>query len=542
MPKLQSQDLSSISHTLDSIINIDTEKAIDTAQKLEKYAKKQSSDKYLLKAYSALAKLFYETENFNKSIQYFDKELSLLDKSNSNQELSVAYYNLGSTCMKLGKNKKAKNHFETSLDKAKNSKDNSLIRSNYNALAVVNEALYDYKKSVSYLKLLMEMNEGVYSNQINLYKKEVVEHKKQIERKSSQLKNTLETLDTVSSKLQNSEETINILEEDTLKKQQKIASLNFQKLLKDEQLKNKVEELKLEKQLSTLLIIGLSLITVLGIFVFFLLQSKKRLNKTLEAQKEKITIQNDAITHSIEYAAKIQNAALPSQHLFDKLFREYFVFFKPRDIVSGDFFFLQQVNEYKVFAAVDCTGHGVPGAFLSMLGIAFLNDIIRKKEVTQANQILNILREEIKNSLQQIGEKGEQRDGMDMAICVINENTNEMQYSGAHNPLIIIRKGELIEYKADRMPVGIHRKESAFTNHIIPIESEDKIYIYSDGFIDQLSEESKQKYKSNAFKALLLKHSQLSMSEQKLALENEFSNWKGAMKQIDDIVIIGVKI
>ena len=179
---------------------------------------------------------------------------------------------------------------------------------------------------------------------------------------------------------------------------------------------------------------------------------------------------------------------------------------------------------------------------MSMLGMAFLNDIVRQKEVTKASQILDLLRENVKQSLNQTGKKGEQKDGMDMAVCVINTKTNQLQFSGAHNPLILVRNNEVVEFKGDRMPVGIHRKEKNFSNHEYTLQKNDKLYVFSDGFADQLSEQDKSKYKSKRLKQFLLKTSNLPMAEQKVKLENEYNVWKGNFKQIDDVVIVGVKI
>ncbi|MFH2095161.1 MAG: SpoIIE family protein phosphatase, partial [Bacteroidota bacterium] len=260
-------------------------------------------------------------------------------------------------------------------------------------------------------------------------------------------------------------------------------------------------------------------------------------------QKEEIQKQHALITDSIHYAKRIQTAVLPGDETFSRLFRDYFIFFRPKDIVSGDFYFLLKVNKTIVFSAVDCTGHGVPGAFMSMLGTAFLNEIVRRQEVMHANQVLNILREKIKSSLKQKGGRHETKDGMDMALCAIDTETNELQYAGAYNPLLIIRNNEMIEFKGDRMPIGIHIKEKdTFTNHVVQLEKDDMIYIYSDGFSDQVGGEEKEKFRSDNFKRLLLEINQESLDKQRSRLELEFDNWKNNYKQIDDVMVLGVRI
>jgi serine phosphatase RsbU (regulator of sigma subunit) len=532
---VNSQNLELLSSKIDSTQKYSVSQIINFAKQLEKEAKSENSEKYLLKAYSALAKNYYQEKRFNKSIRYFDKELEILERTSNDSKLAESYYNLASTCLKLNKNRKALNYFEISLEKAKQAGDIDLIRANNNALFVANESLSNHEESINYLKELLKTNEGSYNEEINLYKKKV-------EAQQNLHRQTLKILDTTQATLQQTEETVEILEEDTLKKYLKINSLNFQKALRELEIENKNDEIKAEKRFVFLLIIGISSVSVLAIFVFFLLQNRKKTHQRLIVQNEKIEKQNTSITNSIQYANRIQQAVLPDDKIFEQNFKEHFVLFKPRDIVSGDFYYIQRVNQYVVFAAADCTGHGVPGAFMSMLGIAFLNDIVRKKEVVRSSQILDLLRDEIKISLQQKGISGEQKDGMDMAICIIDTNTNQLQFAGAHNPLILIRSGKIIEYKGDRMPVGIHRKEKPFTNHEIQLQKDDQIYIYSDGFQDQVGGEAKKKYKSKNYKDLLLRTSNIEMSKQKELLQTEFQQWKADFEQIDDIVIIGVKI
>lgn len=543
------QSPSILSKTLDSLVDVKSSEAFTVGKKLERAAKKASSDLHLSKAYSVLAKLYFDNKNYTKSINYFEKELKIREKGPHKGEISEAYYNLGSTCLKLKKNRKAEGYFQKSLDLASDKNNLNLIKANYNALVITNEKLLDYKDASIYMKKLFELNQGDFQNQINLYKEEVSIQKQEVKvqkkiirTKAKELKKTQKNLDTAKIELKESSETIDILEEDTLRKKFKISSLNFQSLLKDKEIDLKEKELAAEKRFTILLIIGISSIALLAIYIFYLMLSNKRMNRLLMHQKEEIQKQNNSIKHSIQYASRIQQATLPKPDLFKQSFSDYFIFFKPRDIVSGDFYFIRKINQYIVFSAVDCTGHGVPGAFMSMLGIAYLNDIIQKKEVTKASDILELLRTDIKSSLQQQSNKGEPKDGMDMAICVVDTQNLELQYSGAHNPFLLIRNQELTEIKGDRMPVGIHRKETEFTNHNVQLQEGDQIYLASDGFQDQIGGEKRKKYMSKTFKNLLLKHSNHPMPKQRELIEQEYLEWKSEFNQIDDILIIGVKI
>jgi serine phosphatase RsbU (regulator of sigma subunit) len=333
------------------------------------------------------------------------------------------------------------------------------------------------------------------------------------------------------------------------------------------------------------------LFTIVGIIIFYyisinrnlyikqqetnkqLYQSNEELNTTLEIvnqQKEQIETQhkivvdqNEHITDSINYAKRIQQAVLPSQDFLCKTDLNHFILFKPRDIVSGDFYWFKKIREFLVFSAVDCTGHGVPGAFMSMLGVAFLNEIILRKDVVKSSQVLELLRDKVKSALSQTGRIEEPMDGMDMAFCIINTKTNVLQYSGANNPLFIIRpsghfrernfpkfetmpdeKGPaLVQINADPQPIGWYIDEKPFTNHDIRLEPRDRIYLFSDGFEDQAGGGKGKKFMRKKLKHLLLDIAEKPMSEQKQILEARFEDWKGTgYEQTDDVLIIGLEI
>lgn len=265
-----------------------------------------------------------------------------------------------------------------------------------------------------------------------------------------------------------------------------------------------------------------------------------------EANTE-ISKKNKDITASIQYAKKIQTAMFPDDLQISKILPEHFILFKPRDIVSGDFYWIKEIDNNLIIAAADCTGHGVPGAFVSMLGISYLNEIVQRKEITQANQILNELRSQIKYSLKQHGQKDQSKDGMDLAICIIDTKSNLMQYAGAYNPLYLIRKvngeAELKVIKADRMPVGFfHGKDKSFTNHEIQLEKGDTIYLFSDGFIDQFGGKNNSKFMSKNFRKLLLEIHEEPMYEQKEILNKTFKDWMKENTQIDDVLVVGVRV
>jgi len=269
----------------------------------------------------------------------------------------------------------------------------------------------------------------------------------------------------------------------------------------------------------------------------------------IESQRDLVTIQKEEIeevhkevTDSINYAKRIQEAVLPISELSRSVLGEHFVLFKPKNIVSGDFYWTTKIENQLFVAVADCTGHGVPGAFMSMLGISFLNEIVQKQEIKKANQILNILRMEIINALQQKGLDGEQKDGMDISLLIVNSDTHECQWAGANNPLYIIAKGELTELHGDKMPIAIYPTMKDFTNHGFVLQKGDRIYMFTDGFADQFGGPQGKKFKYKPFKELLTKNTSRPMSEQQSVLMETFLNWKGKLDQVDDVLVLGIKI
>jgi serine phosphatase RsbU (regulator of sigma subunit)/ligand-binding sensor domain-containing protein len=272
-------------------------------------------------------------------------------------------------------------------------------------------------------------------------------------------------------------------------------------------------------------------------------------NEEIKTQTEEISAQRDALSHqkneiisSIQYAKKIQDAVLPNPEIFKENLPEHFVLFKPKDIVSGDFYWMKRIKNFVVLATADCTGHGVPGAFMSMLGISLLNEVTGKSRMDSSGEILNHLRKKIKTVLRQEGKDMEQKDGMDIALCIYDFENYTLQYSGAYNPLYVVRNNTLTEYKADRQPCAVHIIENDFTTHEIQIQKNDIIYSFSDGYSDQYGGENNRKYMSKNFREYLLKISHEPMEKQKELLDNNIETWKNDREQIDDITVIGVKI
>ena len=260
-------------------------------------------------------------------------------------------------------------------------------------------------------------------------------------------------------------------------------------------------------------------------------------------QKDHIQAQKEKITDSIDYARHIQQALLPSSEFAASNLGEHFILFKPKDVVSGDFYWATRINEYLVVTVADCTGHGVPGAFMSMLGISFLNEIVGKKEVVKASEILDQLRNAVVDALRQRWETGEQKDGLDMAVIVINTEKSQLQYAGAQNPLYIVTAGkELKEIKANNQTVAINIEMKPFTNHEVELGKGDCIYLATDGYHDQFGGPGNKKFKGKQLKELLVSIAEKPMGEQRELLNSTFESWRGSCEQIDDVTILGMRI
>lgn len=268
-----------------------------------------------------------------------------------------------------------------------------------------------------------------------------------------------------------------------------------------------------------------------------------RQKEEIERQRVKLEHLYNEVTDSIKYAKRIQEAILPLETDVKKQLPDSFVLYKPKDIVSGDFYWMEKVGKKVFFAAVDCTGHGVPGAFMSIVGYNLLKQIV--KEENNPGEILNKLSKGVKDTLHQGVEEGTSKDGMDIALCSYDSETYELQFAGAYNPLYLVRDGKLIEIKADKFPIGGALEDSdyrKYTSHNIQLKKDDTIYIFSDGYADQFGGTKGKKFMVKQFRQLILDIQNKSMEEQKRFLNDTIENWRGAHEQVDDILVIGVRI
>ena len=283
------------------------------------------------------------------------------------------------------------------------------------------------------------------------------------------------------------------------------------------------------------------LIISLALVLFKNLKQRNKQNKIITKQKQIVEEKNREITKSIEYALRIQTAILPPARMVKQYLENSFILYKPKDIVAGDFYWMETIDDLVLFAACDCTGHGVPGAMVSVVCHTSLNRVVREYQITQPASILDkvfkLVIENFANSEEEI------KDGMDISLCSYNTKTKELKWAGANNPLWLIRDGNLIETKPDKQPIDIHGNYGPFTNHTFTLNRRDVIYLFTDGFADQFGgERGEKKLTRKRFKDVLLSIQNKSMQEQGIALEKFIVDYRKEVEQIDDILVMGVRV
>ncbi len=438
--------------------------------------------------------IYNRLEEYDKALEYHTEALKIHEELNNASGLAHSNNNIGNLYLKIGQYSKADYYLKKSLQYAKQIEDIDELYQINHSLSENYENLGDYKKALTFFKEYATLKDSFLNKNTRTQIAEL-ETKYETEKKENQIQ--LQKLDL----------------------ERKEVELN----------KNRVEK--------SAFIISLVLISAIVVILGVRYYEKRKSNKLL-ADK------NRSITESITYARKIQNAVLPPQELIKNILLEHFILYRPRDIVSGDFYWITQVNNKTVVAAADCTGHGVPGAFMSVLGFTLLNEVIGDLEEIKPNLILNSLRTKIKIALRQEGNVFETQDGIDVALCVIDRDNLTLEYSGAHNPMLIVKNnGEFIKIKGDNMPVGFQIKElDSFTNHTVNYSKGDMLYLYSDGYIDQFGGEQGNRFKAGNFERMLSDIYTKPVDSQKKYLEKTLSDWMGDFEQIDDILVMGIRL
>ena len=497
-----------------------------------------------------LGVLEYDNHRYNEALKYYKEALKQATSAVNEPMLALSNYNIGDVYIKLEDYQKAHEYILKSLKLYEKLGDKRGIASCYNALGeyyyhfnmldsarnVLEQAL-SYGKKIGDLKIIEEASKelsSVYAASGD-YQKAFENHLlyKQM-------------YDSIFNK------------ENERKLTQLSLQYEFEREKRESQLKF---EAKLRQQ--RILLYSAALVAFfLLLFLFVaikLYRTKKQANEELEQKNIEITKQKQEIEDSIRYAKRIQTAVMPPTDILSVFFKDYFLLYKPKQIVSGDFFWAAKRENKLVIAVADCTGHGVPGAFMSMLGITFLREIVLQIDEIKSDKILSQLREQVINALNQTSDKNV-NDGMDISLLVVDIETANAQYSGAYNPLYVIRDSNapalsdqarvfvneeapgrvLYELKGTRLPIGNYFKTRDFKVYNFAILDGDVIYMFSDGYSDQFNDNN-VKFTPKRFKKLLLEISHLSMEEQKQEIDKMHIKWRGEHDQIDDIIVLGLK-
>ncbi|HEY0030276.1 MAG TPA: tetratricopeptide repeat protein [Bacteroidia bacterium] len=491
-------------------------------------------------AYNNVGSVYLKKEMYPRAEENFLRALTLYDQIGYKSGTASTSMNLGYTYTKLKKFNKAREYNFKALKLAEELKKRSLICNCNFSIAEMYQKQGDLIKAREYSKngvaLAKEygLNGHILPGYEQLFEIYVAEKDYKNALENYQLYTALK--DSIFSK----EKTASIAELETKYETDK-KEKEIQVLTKDKELKDKL--FKEQRTVRLSLTGGVILLCILSLVLYGRFRFKKKANALLEKQNQLIEEKNTQITDSIDYAKTIQEAILPSVSTVQALFPESFILFKPKAIVSGDFYWVAESGNKIICAVADCTGHGVPGAFMSMLGNNILDNVIKKEAYSPPSVILDTLNEEVIRVMAKGKERSSVKDGMDIALIAVDPAAKKLEYAGAKNSMYLIRGGELTEVKADKFSIGSLKKTEAvhFTNNSFDLQKDDVIYLFSDGYADQIGGPYRKKLYYQTFKDLLLSISTLDMDQQKRRLDETIVNWKADYEQTDDILVVGIK-
>jgi len=522
--------------------------ALDANIKALELFKKANDKRGILNMNIEIGDIYFTLQKYESSLPSYRTALKMYEDLKDANGQVVLLNRIGASYIKWGNFDEAYIFLNHALDIAKKNNFNSEVTSILETIEMVKKNLSNWQKSKIEYDLQVQKEQQAKTRE---QERQIRIKEGQISSLSNQNIKSIEEIENLSGDAQLKELKIKTQKEEILRKQMEAES----QLKANEFLKKEKELADLEIERQKLLMwggVGFSVLgLVLTLLVFIAYRNKKKANdlqkqknEIIYKQKEQIEQKNILITDSIDYAKNIQDAILPSYEPLSKNFSDFFVFYKPKDIVSGDFFWIKEgVEENCVcVAAADCTGHGVPGAFMSLLGFIMLDDIAKRNAHTTPADVLKEVNTQLMSVLHQNTENLTGKFGMDIALIKYDNRKKEIRYSGAHNPLIIVSSdGQLKEVKADRVSIGT-TLDCSFTNHTVQVNKGDMIYLYSDGYQDQIGGDKRKKFLSFHLKELLQQIHTFGAEKQKEELSNKHMEWRNKTDQTDDILLIGLKI
>jgi len=442
--------------------------------------------------------LYVRKSNYTKALEYDFKALAIFRELGEREIMAQNMTNISDVYTNLKKYPLAKSFLDSAMYIAKKIGEKKQIEGVYGSMYYYDSAIgnynaeaEDYKKYIIYRDSLL--------NEANTKKLMQVQMSAEFDRRSDSAKAAQDKLNFIATK----------------EKQHQKVLLNF-------------------------FIGGFALMLVLALFIFSGYRQKQKANKVITQQKELVEEKNKEILDSINYAKRLQDAILPPVSIIKKYFPDSFLLYEPKDIVAGDFYWMERSGDAILIAAADCTGHGVPGALVSVICSNALNRTVKEFRIAEPGKILDKVRELVLETF----EKSENnvQDGMDISLCCINTKAKEIQWSGAYNSLWYTHQGEIKEIIADKQPIGKHDKPQLFKTHYVNLQSGDTLYLFTDGYADQFGGPKGKKFKYKQLQEILLANTSMSMEEQKTILEGHLDEWKGSLEQVDDVLIIGIRV
>lgn len=476
--------------------------ALKMYEKIKEYCKSHGSRNTYAGTLGNMGNVYADMGDMEKAMELQQEAVMIFDEIGDKQGLTICYSAIGIDYLNLKQYDKALEYFNKSLPMAQEMQSMEDLIEIHENLSRLYEETKDFEKAYQNYKLYKQFSDSVY-NTSNAQKMTELELNYQFESKQKESK---------------------LLQE-----------------LSDERSKR-------------IVFAAVGGVLILLIIVFLVVRANRQRKKTnvqltvsnnaMRMQKEELEIHKKEITDSINYAKRIQESILPPDTYWKSCLQESFIFYRPKDIVSGDFYWIEHKNDTVCFAAVDCTGHGVPGALMSVVGFNLLTQAVNEMSLTIPSEILKHLDHGVTKTLRQSEDGKGVKDGMDLSLCSLNLKTHELQYAGAYNSLYYIKDGKFYEIKSDKFPIGVNidGKVDNYTNHTIQLKKGDCVYLFSDGYADQFGGVKGKKFKYNQLKELLHKNYLLPIEQQNEQLAKAFDSWKGDLEQVDDVVIIGVRV
>ncbi len=489
------------------------DKALACHFKCMAIVEKFNDKKGMANSYGNLGEVYSQQGKFKEALGFLLKSLHISEEISDKNGICASYNDIGKTYNKLKDHRSAVEFFGKAVQVGKEIGDKDALKDSYLGLAMAYKALDDYANALDNYEMYASYKDSL-ANEGNLRNLEEMQTRFETEKK---------------------EKEIELLQKDR----------NIRELQISEQEAN----IHRQRIIIYSVIGGLLLVLALVFMIWKSYREKKRINLGLERKNIEINIQknqieekNILITDSIDYARNIQNAILPTEASIERHLPGTFILFKPKDIVSGDFYWMNtSVEDRVLFAAIDCTGHGVPGAFMSVMAYNMLENIVSEKRLSQPSLILDELNKAVLETLHQDSEGASAKFGMDISLFAVNKQRSHLQFAGAHNPLLLVSaNGEIKEIKADRTTIGMAQEK--FSDHRIDLSKGDMLYMFTDGYPDQRGGPQNKKFFASEFKKLLGEIAGKETAAQKTALLNTFENWKGMNEQIDDILVSGIRI